>query len=69
MDVGEPILLEALHHPIAGGLVSRGVGEPWTVDVGEVKLVIHHLRVFERLRFDAVNHARSTGFFRVEVDR
>ena len=65
VDVGEPVLLQPLDHPVARGLEAGRIGEARTIHVGEIEDVLHHFGVFERLGLDAMNDREVDGFFGV----
>ena len=63
VDIGESVLLQPLHHPVARGFEAGRIGEARAIHVGEIKDVVHHLGVFERFGFDAMNDRQVDGFF------
>ena len=61
-DVREPIFLEPRDSPIAGSLVIRRSGKTGTIHIREVEHMVHHLRVLEGFRLDAMNHCEIDVF-------
>ena len=50
-------ILHLFDHPVGGLFVSRGAGQAWTVNIGQVEHVIHNLRVFEGFGLDTVDRS------------
>jgi len=60
---GDAVFLEPFHGPVGRLAVSGRVSHAGTVHVREIEQVIHHLRVFKRLRPDAVDNGKVHVFF------
>ena len=69
VDIGEAVFLEALHDPFTCCRIIGRAGQPRAVHIGEIKLVVHDLGVFERLGFDPVDHREIDRLFTVGEHR
>src|SRR5205085_985839 len=54
-------LLHLPDGPGSGMLPSRRTGEPWSVGIRQIKQMVHHLRIAERLRFNLMDDLK-VGF-------
>ena len=66
MHVAKAIDPQTFGCPFGGVLELRRTGQPWTMDVGQVAKVFHHLRSRERLTFDPIHNAEVDRLLRTD---